>query len=150
MKINYNKIKRKILSWYAQYLFKKKIFVYGSFKFGNSKNIRIGNYSLINEGVYIQGRYNVDIGDHVVLSARVMIFDSGLDTNLISTENILPHIKSFVKIENNVWIGAGSIILPGVTIHHHSVVAAGSIVTKDVPSFSLVGGNPAKLIKKYK
>ena len=145
----YNKIKNKILTLYAQYLFKKKVYVFGSFKLGNPKNIKIGNFSKINEGVYIQGRFNVDIGDYVVLSARVMIFDSGLDTNLIMTETILPHIKSFVTIENNVWIGAGAIILPGVTICHHSVIAAGSIVTKDVPAYSLVGGNPAKLIKKF-
>lgn len=145
----YNRILNKVLTLYAHFLFKNKVYAFGSFKLGNPKNIRIGNYSKINYGVYIQGRCNVDIGNHVVLSARVMIFDSGLDTNLILTETNLPHIKSFVKIEDNVWIGAGAIILPGVTIHHHSVVAAGSIVTKDVPPFSLVGGNPAKLIKKF-
>ena len=53
-----------------------------------------------------------------------------------------------VKIENNVWIGACSIILPGVTINSNSIIGAGSIVTKDVPSNSIFAGNPAELIKK--
>ena len=51
-------------------------------------------------------------------------------------------------IGNDVWIGANVIILPGVTINDHSVIAAGSIVTKDVEAYSIVGGSPAKLIKK--
>ena len=52
-----------------------------------------------------------------------------------------------VKIGNDVWIGARSIILPGVTIGDGAVIAAGSIVTKDVESYAVVGGNPAKIIK---
>lgn len=142
------KIKDKLYTAYARFLFKSKVFAYGKFKVGNAKNITIGKNSRINHGVYIQGRCNVSIGENVVLSARAMIFDSGLDVNLITKTDNLPHIVSFVKIENNAWIGAGSIILPGVTIGHHSVVAAGSIVTKDVEPYSVVGGNPAKFIKK--
>lgn len=147
----YNRIINKLYTFYAQFVFKKKVYAFGSFKLGNHTNIKIGNNSKINYGVYIQGRYNVNIGDFVVLSARCMIFDSGLDLSTISSSSdYLPHIKSFVRIEDNVWIGAGSIILPGVTIHQNSVVAAGSIVTKDVPPFTLVGGNPAKIIKELK
>ena len=55
--------------------------------------------------------------------------------------------RSFVKIENDCWIAANSIILAGVTVGRGSIVAAGSVVTKDVPPFSIVGGNPAKIIK---
>lgn len=142
------KIKDKLYTAYARLLFKSKVFAYGKFKVGNAKNVSIGKNSRINHGVYIQGRCNVTIEKNVVLSARVMIFDSGLDVDLITKTDNLPHVVSFVKIENNVWIGAGSIILPGVTIGHHSVVAAGSIVTKDVEPYSVVGGNPAKFIKK--
>ncbi|MEA3423389.1 MAG: DapH/DapD/GlmU-related protein, partial [Bacillota bacterium] len=52
-----------------------------------------------------------------------------------------------VVIEDDVWIGARTVILPGVVIHEGSIIAAGSIVTKDVQAYSIVGGNPAKLIK---
>jgi len=51
------------------------------------------------------------------------------------------------KIGNNVFIGVNSIIIAGITVHDNSIIAAGSVVTKDVPSFSIVGGNPARIIK---
>ena len=141
------KIYYKILSIYASALFGSSIHVYGKFKIGNYKNIKIGKDSVINYGVYIQGRDNVQIGERVTLSARAMIFDSGLDANKLLSNTGRGHIASFVKIEDDVWVGAGAIILPGVTIHKNSIVAAGSVVTKDVPSFTIVGGNPAKIIK---
>ena len=53
-----------------------------------------------------------------------------------------------VVIEDDIWIGANAVILPGVTIGHHTVVAAGAVVTKDVPPHSLVAGVPAKIIKQ--
>lgn len=142
------KLRDRFYTYYARCLFNTKVYAYGKFDVGISKNIRIGKNSRINKGVYIQGRCGVDIGENVILSTRVMIFDSGLDMNLITSSNNLPHIESFVKIENNVWIGAGAIVIPGITIGHHSVIAAGSVVTKDVAPYSLVGGNPAKFIKK--
>jgi acetyltransferase-like isoleucine patch superfamily enzyme len=55
---------------------------------------------------------------------------------------------SAVVIEDDIWIGANAVILPGLTIGHHSVVAAGAVVTKDVPPHSLVAGVPAKVIKQ--
>jgi acetyltransferase-like isoleucine patch superfamily enzyme len=72
--------------------------------------------------------------NHVIPEFNGRIFGSG-------------HVKSKVRIEDDVWIGANSIILPGVTIGEGAVIAAGSIVTKDVLPFSIVGGVPAKLIK---
>ena len=69
------------------------------------------------------------------------------DTHTILNSN---HIKTQpVYIGKNVWIGLGSIILKGVTIGDGAIIAAGSVVTKDVPSNCLVGGNPAKVIKDY-
>lgn len=141
------KLYYKILSIYASALFGSSVHAYGRFKIGNFKNIKIGKDTVINYGVYIQGRDCVEIGERVTLSARVMIFDSGLDADKLLAKTGRAHIASFVKIEDDVWVGAGAIILPGVTIHKNSIVAAGSVVTKDVPSFSVVGGNPAKIIK---
>jgi maltose O-acetyltransferase len=56
--------------------------------------------------------------------------------------------KKKVTIEKNVWIGDSTFIVPGVTISEGSIVAMGSVVTKDVPKYSLVGGNPARVIKE--
>ena len=56
---------------------------------------------------------------------------------------------SLITIEDEVWIGANAVITAGVTIGKHSVVAAGSVVTKDVPPYSIVAGNPARLLKQY-
>ena len=52
-----------------------------------------------------------------------------------------------VTIEDDVWIGAGAIILPGTTIHKGAVIGAGAVVTKDVPPFSVVVGNPARIVR---
>ena len=58
-----------------------------------------------------------------------------------------PACKGNIQIENDVWIGAKSIILSGVTIHSGAVVGAGSVVTKDIPAYSIVVGNPARVVK---
>ena len=54
-----------------------------------------------------------------------------------------------VHIGENVWVGAGTVIVPGVTIGKNSVIGAGSVVTKDIPDYSVAVGNPAKVIKRY-
>ncbi len=146
----YKKILNKLYSYYAQFIFKNKVYAFGAFRVGKYKNVKVGNFTKINQGVYIQGLYNTEIGEYVVLSRGVMIFDSGLDITSMSSNGFTLHVESFVKIKNNVWVGAGAIILPGVTIHENSVIAAGSIVTKDVPPNTIVGGNPAKIIKSIK
>jgi virginiamycin A acetyltransferase len=58
-----------------------------------------------------------------------------------------PACKGDITIENDVWIGANSTIMSGVTIHNGSIVAAGSVVTKDVPPYAIVAGNPGKIVK---
>ncbi len=62
-------------------------------------------------------------------------------------EDGMPYSKGEIEIGNDVWIGTNVLILSGVKIAHGAVVAAGSVVTKDVPPYSIVGGNPAKIIK---
>ena len=61
----------------------------------------------------------------------------------------IERIKGRITLEDEVWIGANSVVLAGVTIGKHAVVAAGSVVTKNVPAYSVVVGNPAKVIKQY-
>ncbi|PMG29336.1 acyltransferase [Vibrio splendidus] len=132
-----------ILQLYGYILFKKRIRVYGLFKIGNRQNVNIGKNTSINEKVFIQGYNSVSIGENVSLSRNVQIYDSGLDKNK-------EHIIAKVNIENNVWVGASSIILPNVNIGEGSIVAAGSVVTRDVEKYTLVGGNPAKYIKSLR
>lgn len=91
----------------------------------------------------------VTIGDHVNLAQGITV--TALNHNFSDTERRIDEqgvSTSSVSIGNDIWIGANAVILPGVSIGDHSVVAAGAVVTKDVPPHSLVAGVPAKVIKK--
>lgn len=98
----------------------------------------------INRGCNIHVYQNIKIGNNVIIAEDVMIRDS--DSHSLCYEGYKK--TSPIKIEDNVWIGARATILKGVTIGSGSVVAAGSIVNKDVPSNCIVAGNPAKVIKQ--
>lgn len=91
----------------------------------------------------------VDIGSHVNLAQGITV--TALNHNFSDANKQIDEqgvSTSPVTIEDDVWIGANAVILPGVTIGEHCVVAAGAVVTKDVPPHSLVAGVPAKVIKK--
>lgn len=91
----------------------------------------------------------VTIGSHVNLAQGITV--TALNHNFEDSEKRIDEqgvSTSTVIIEDDIWIGANAVILPGVTIGHHSVVAAGAVVTKDVPPHSLVAGVPAKVIKQ--
>ena len=90
----------------------------------------------------------VEIGSHVNLAQGITV--TALNHNFDNTEKRIYEqgvSTNPVTIEDDVWIGANAVILPGVTIGNHCVVAAGAVVTKDVPPHSLVAGVPAKVIK---
>jgi acetyltransferase-like isoleucine patch superfamily enzyme len=113
----------------------------------------IGHYSLIGSAE------NIEIGDHVLISFNCTIQDTDthhLDPKKRKNDTVewmhgrknwkdIPSAP--IKIGNDAWIGAYSIILKGVTIGEGAVVGAGSVVTKDVAPYTVVGGNPAKFIK---
>ena len=91
----------------------------------------------------------VIIGSHVNLAQGITI--TALNHNFENSKKRIDEqgvSTSAVVIEDDIWIGANAVVLPGVTIGHHSVVAAGAVVTKDVPPHSLVAGVPAKVIKQ--
>ena len=91
----------------------------------------------------------VDIGNHVNLAQGITV--TALNHNFSDTNKRIDEqgvSTNSVTIEDDVWVGANAVILPGVTIGEHCVVAAGAVVTKDVPPHSLVAGVPAKVIKK--
>lgn len=108
----------------------------------NPKRIIIGKWCTLNDSVIIVGREIVTIGDNVRISPGAMIISGMLDYKNIETKRM--HLEKPIKIDDNVWIGSGAIILPGVTIGKNSVIAAGAIVTKDVPDNSIVKGIPGK------
>jgi len=89
------------------------------------------------------------IKERVAIGPRVTMILSS-DANWSKLMEQIEPIKSFIILEDDCWIGAGVIILPGITIGKGSIVGAGSIVTKDVPPFTVVAGNPAKFIKNLK
>ncbi len=111
----------------------------------------IGNNVGIAQNCFIQVRGKVIIEDNVIFGPNVSVFsENHIFDNPELPVNLQGVIRKGVKIENGVWIGARAVILDGVTVGNNSIVAAGSIVNKDVPPYSIVGGVPAKLIKTRK
>jgi len=111
-------------------------------------NVLIGSNTFIGIGDVIIGP--VEIGNNIIIAQYVVI--SGLNHDFQSLDLPIskqPINKKLIKIDDDCWIGANVVITSGVHIGKHSVIAAGSIVTRDVPPFSVVAGNPARLIKQY-
>lgn len=108
------------------------------------KNIHIGKRVFFNSGCHFQDQGGITIGDGVLIGHNVVIATINHDLN--PAKNRLNHYQPVV-IKDNVWVGSNSTILAGVTIGEWSVVAAGAVVTKDVPPYTVVGGIPAKFIR---
>lgn len=106
--------------------------------------VSIGKDSGVGDGAWLYALDNITIGNQVCI---------GLDVRILTGSHDLesPHfdlVRKPVEIQDKVWIATGAWILPGVTIGEGAVVAAGAVVTKDVAPWTVVGGNPAKFIKK--
>lgn len=134
---------------------------FNRFQIGNFSTIE--DFSTINNGVG-----DVIIGDNSIIGiSNVIIGPVEIGSNVMLAQNIVvsglnhgyEHINippkdqkvttSSIKISDNVWIGANCVITAGVTIGKHSVIGAGSIVTKEIPDYAVAVGNPARVIKKY-
>lgn len=111
-------------------------------RFFSLKNLEIGEDTIVGEGAFLDGRSALIIGNHTDIASQVLIYNSEHDIN---SEDFRA-IESAVEIGDYVFIGPRAIILPGVKIGRGAVVAAGAVVTKDVPDFAIVGGVPAKVI----
>ena len=119
-------------------------------QFSSPENVTLGNHVWIGHNVKIDGRGTVNISAGCIIAR---------DTEIISSNHYfqgddlmeIPYDKRFlskpISIEENVWIGIRTVILPGVTIGEGAVIGACSVVTKDVPPLAIVGGNPAKVIR---
>lgn len=110
--------------------------------------IVIGRESFINCGAWIRAVELVKIGELCRIGPRVMIMDN--DAHELEGEHRAGGLAAPVIIKDFAWIGAGAIVLKGVTIGERAVVGAGSVVTKDVPDDAVVAGNPACLVRMLK
>jgi len=118
-------------------------------------NISLGNnVSIGKNAMFMCTRAEIIIGDHVMFGPHVSMITGGHRTDVvgrymdsIGDDEKLPENDKDIILEGDNWIGANAIILKGVIIGRGAVVAAGAVVTKDVPSYSIVGGVPAKVIK---
>jgi acetyltransferase-like isoleucine patch superfamily enzyme len=108
-------------------------------------DIRVGHKVFINQCCTLYDMGGVDIGDHVMIGPNVNIITTG---HPVEPSQRRAYVEGKpIVIANNVWIATGATILGGVTVGENSVVAAGAIVTKDVPPNSFVAGVPAKIIR---
>ncbi len=106
-------------------------------------NISVGNGTIINEGAYLNAYDTITIGNHVHISSFCIINTGTLDDKEGSERN---HAGSTVVIEDGAWLASGVIVNPGVKIGAHAVIGAGSVVTKDIPAYSIAVGSPARVI----
>jgi maltose O-acetyltransferase len=116
--------------------------------FGPGSHISIGDYSMIGEGSMVSSADEVIIGDNVLMGPQVLIYTANHGTALGTLMRLQPSTTAPVRIGNDVWIGARAIILPGVTIGDGAVIAAGAVVARDVAPLSIVGGVPARELRK--
>ena len=111
------------------------------------KNIRIGKRCWIQQGCTFFDRGGITIGNDVFIAPKVNLITINHDSD---PENRSATYGRPIVIEDKVWIGINSTILPGVTVGYGSIVGANSVVTHDVSPYTVVGGNPAKFIKEIR
>lgn len=129
--------------------------------FAHGGRIKIGQWCYVGVGTRIWSGASIDIGDRVLISHSVNIFDSL--THPIRASERHEQAKAIfttghprrislddkpIKISDDAWIGACAIIMRGVTIGRGGIVAAGAVVTKDVPAYTIVAGNPAVVVRE--
>ncbi len=107
--------------------------------------MKIGRNVFVNQNCTFYDLGGLAIGDDVMIGPNVSIITSGHPIEPSRRRDFV--VAKPIAIERNVWIGAGATIIGGVTVGENSVVAAGAVVTTDVPSNTLVGGNPATVIR---
>jgi len=114
---------------------------------GAAGSIKIGRRCYFGAFVRFGGRGGISIGDFVQIAADVS-FDTASHPLEFTEGEARPTILGPIRVEDHVWIGTGAKILPGVTVGRGAVVAAGAVVTADVPPMTLVGGVPARILRQ--
>lgn len=123
---------------------------HGASVFGDVDNkVILGNHVYIGPNSYIEGKHGlVQIGDNVSLARNVSIITSSGPNASPKLQRAFPLSFGDVLVENDVWIGSNSVIMPGVKIGEFSIVATNSFVNRNVDPFTIVGGSPAKIIRR--
>jgi acetyltransferase-like isoleucine patch superfamily enzyme len=117
---------------------------------GTDPVLSIGDRCILGKGVSIVAHERIEIGDDTVAGHYVYVTDqnhSYRDVDLPIGRQMWKNAP--VQIGSSCWLGHGAIVVPGVTIGRHVVVAAGSVVTRDVPDFCVVAGAPARIVRRY-
>jgi acetyltransferase-like isoleucine patch superfamily enzyme len=112
---------------------------------GENGVLRLGDRAFLNEGVLLLAVREITIGNDVRIGPQALIADSDFHP-------VVPNLQTRtapIRIGNNVWIGTRALILPGADVGDHSVVAAGSVVTRPVPPRCVVAGNPASVVREF-
>lgn len=126
---------------------KGRFYIEAPFNCDYGYNIEIGENFYANYGCTILDVNKVKIGDNALLAPNVQIYTATHPTDPIERLKGLENAKS-ILIGNNVWIGGGTIICPGVKIGDNVTIGAGSVVTKDLPDNVIAAGNPCRVIKR--
>jgi len=118
--------------------------------FGSGQRVRVGNNCNLPPGLRVIG--DLTLGDDVMLGPEVVFISYNHEVSDLTVPMRAQGATESrpILVGDDVWIGMRAMIMPGVQIGEHAIVAAGSVVTKDVPAWGVVGGNPAKLIKYRK
>lgn len=144
----YKRLRKKYWAW-RYFNNQKSVTVHGPLKVLRRERIILGENVTFNEGVIIDPGDGLVIGDNVVVSSNAMLLGSDLNVkNIERPSRERNHISGTIVVGDNVWLGAGCIILKNCSIGSGSIVGAGAVVTKDIPDYSVAVGNPAKIIKK--
>lgn len=123
----------------------EKVNLFPPFYINYGKHTKLGKNVFINFDCIFLDWGGITIEDNVMIAPRVSLLTEGHPISPDERKSLVP---SPIHIKKNAWIGANSTILPGVTVGENAVVAAGAVVSKDVPDNTIVGGIPAKVIKK--
>lgn len=126
---------------------KENVYLHPIFNCDYGKNIHVGEEFIANYNVTILDIAPVHIGDYCMIGPNTLIATVGHPLSPMGRRRRLGQAKP-IHIGDDVWIGGNCTILPGITIGNNVVVAAGSVVTKDVPDNCVVAGSPAKVIKQ--
>jgi len=109
-------------------------------------NIRVGRNVFINQACMLNDIGGIEIGDDVMIGPRVSLLTAGHPLDPSRRRRQI--VAAAIAIERNVWLGAGATVLQGVTVGSDAVVAAGAVVTRDVPPRTLVAGVPAQVLRE--
>ena len=135
---------RNLLSQITDSAIDESVAVFTPLYINYGKHTKIGKNVFINFDCVFLDLGGITIEDNVLIAPKVSLLSEGHPVNPNDRQSLVP---GPINVKKNAWIGAGATILPGVTIGENAVVAAGAVVSKDVPANTVVGGVPAKIIK---